>query len=100
MIVEGSQLAIQNVQQMARDGFTIDLTPDVGDQSVDIAQALQAEGFAIDDRHVRIGEQIKRLDSYNIPIQLDADLKTEVKLWVVSDRPMDLDEAVEEAEGR
>jgi large subunit ribosomal protein L9 len=55
----------------------------------DIAEALREEGFKIDDRAVRVGEQIKRLDSYMIPIQLDADLKTEIKLWVVSDRPLD-----------
>jgi len=52
----------------------------------DIAQALQAIGYAVDDRAVRIGEQIKRLDSYQIPIVLDDDLKTEIKLWVVSDK--------------
>lgn len=53
----------------------------------EIAQAMRAEGYAIEDRHVRIGEQIKRLDSYMIPIVLDADLRTEIKLWIVSDKP-------------
>ena len=53
----------------------------------EIALALQAEGFAIDDRHVRSGDQIKRLDSYDIPIVVNKDLKTEIKLWVVSDDP-------------
>lgn len=58
----------------------------------EIAEALRADGFAIDDRSVRIGEQIKRLDSYHIPIALDNDLKCEIKLWVVSDKPReDLD---------
>ncbi|MBI1368797.1 MAG: 50S ribosomal protein L9 [Planctomycetes bacterium] len=53
----------------------------------DIAVALQEEGFAITDRDIRIGDQIKRLDSYMIPVQIERDLKTEVKLWVVSDKP-------------
>jgi large subunit ribosomal protein L9 len=53
----------------------------------DIAEVLRAEGFNIEDRHVRIGEQIKRLDSYHIPIVIDKDLRAEVKLWVVSDKP-------------
>ncbi|MEM1028366.1 MAG: 50S ribosomal protein L9 [Planctomycetota bacterium] len=69
----------------------------------EIALALQAEGFAIDDRHVRIGDQIKRLDSYDIPIVVNKDLKTEIKLWVVSDDPsVQADpeaEAEEQAEG-
>ncbi len=54
----------------------------------DIAEALHAEGFTgITDRDVRIGELIKHLDSYEIPVQLAADLKTTIKLWVVSDKP-------------
>lgn len=54
----------------------------------EIAEALKADGFSVvDDRMVRIGQQIKRLDSYQIPIVLANDLKTEIKLWVVSDKP-------------
>ncbi len=67
----------------------------------EIAEALRAEGYPIEDRHVRIGEQIKRLDSYMIPVVLDADLRTEVKLWIVSDKPreeLDGDEQPAEAE--
>ncbi len=71
----------------------------------DIAQALQEEGFPIEDRMVRIGQQIKRLDSYMIPVALDQDLKTEIKLWVVSDRPLgeldeEIEEAIDEADGK
>ena len=58
----------------------------------DIAQALQAEGFEIEDRHVRIGDQIKRLDAYDIPLVINRDLKTEIKLWVVSDTPVEAQE--------
>jgi large subunit ribosomal protein L9 len=83
------------------DGFEITLERSANDQGVlfggvsqhDIAEALRAEGFEIEDRAVRIGEQIKRLDSYMIPIQLASDLKTEIKLWVVSDRPVDAEDA-------
>ena len=63
----------------------------------DIALALQEAGYDVEERHVRIGQQIKRLDSYQIPITLSRDLKTEIKLWVVSDRPME-DEPQEDAE--
>lgn len=66
----------------------------------DISQALQAEGFAVEDRHVRIGEKINHLDTYHIPIQLAKDLKTDIKLWVVSDKPLEVEEeAAESAEG-
>ena len=60
----------------------------------DIAEALQAEGHAVEDRHVRIGEKINRLDTYHIPIQLAKDLKCEIKLWVVSDKPLEIEEEV------
>ena len=58
----------------------------------DISEALKAEGFAVEDRHVRVGEKINRLDTYDIPIQLAKDLKCEVKLWVVSDKPLEVEE--------
>ena len=64
----------------------------------DIAQTLRDEDYALDDRAVRIGEQIKRLDSYEIPIELESDLRTEIKLWVVSDKPADELEAEGEVE--
>ncbi len=59
----------------------------------DIKEALVEEGFAIKDSDIRIGSQIKRLDSYDIPVQIADDLRTEIKLWVVSDSP------IEEMEG-
>lgn len=55
----------------------------------EIAEVLRGEGFAIDDRMVRLGQQIKRLDSYHVPLVLASDLRTEIKLWVVSDKPQD-----------
>ncbi len=53
----------------------------------DIAELLRADGFDIDDRAVRIGDTIKRLDTYDIPVILSDNLKTEIKVWVVSDKP-------------
>lgn len=83
------------------EGFELTIQRAANEQGVlfggvsqhDIAQSLREAGFTIDDRAVRIGEQIKRLDSYRVPIQLASDLRTEIKLWVVSDKP------VEPAEG-
>ena len=53
----------------------------------DIAELLRADGFDIDDRAVRIGDTIKRLDTYDIPVILSDNLKTKIKVWVVSDKP-------------
>ena len=66
----------------------------------EIAECLREEGFGmIEDRHVRVGDQIKRLDSYQIPVVIDKELKAEIKLWVVSDKPAEELEAEEEVEG-
>jgi len=63
----------------------------------DVADALREDGFEVEDRFVRLGEQIKRLDSYPVPVVIDKELKCEIKLWVVSDRPMEeLEEEGEE----
>lgn len=53
----------------------------------DIAQVLRDEGLEVEDRMIRIGTVIKRLDTYPIPVVLASDLRTEIKLWVVSDKP-------------
>jgi len=85
------------------DGFELTLERSANEQGVlfggvsqhDIAVALQEQGLAIEERHVRIGQTIKRLDSYDIPIVLNRELKTEIKLWIVSDKPLE-EEAEEE----
>lgn len=88
------------------EGFELTMTRSANEQGVlyggvsqhEIAEGLRQEGFNIEDRAVRIGEQIKRLDTYTIPIALDHDLKTEIKLWVVSDKPIEELEVGEEGE--
>ncbi len=64
----------------------------------DIAQVLRDEGHAVEDRMIRIGTVIKRLDSYHIPVVLASDLRTEIKLWVVSDKPKEELQAEEKAQ--
>ena len=89
------------------EGYELTIQRSANDQGVlfggvsqhDIAQAMRDEGFEVEDRHIRIGQQIKRLDSYIIPIVIAQDLKTEIKLWVVSDRPTDQLEAEEAQAG-
>ncbi len=61
----------------------------------DIADALSEEGFEVRQRDVRIAQPIKRLDSYEIPVVLDSDLRAIIKLWVIADRHLDLDERPE-----
>lgn len=61
----------------------------------DIAAALDSVGFPVKPREVRLPHIIKRLDSYEIPIKFDADLEATLKLWVIADRELGLDEREE-----
>jgi large subunit ribosomal protein L9 len=88
------------------EGFELTLQRSANDQGVlfgsvtqhEIGEALREEGFQVEDRFVRLGEQIKRLDSYQIPVEIDKEMKTEIKLWVVTDRPLEEGEEAESEE--
>ncbi|MEP7087892.1 MAG: 50S ribosomal protein L9 [Gemmatimonadota bacterium] len=52
--------------------------------SADIAQQLHAQGFTeIEKRQVDLHEPIKALGVYKVPIRLHADVKPEVRVWVI-----------------
>jgi len=94
------QRGAQEAMLVKLEGYEITMLRSANEQGVlfggvsqrDIAEELRNEKFAVEDRDIRIGDQIKRLDSYEIPVVLAADLKTTIKLWVVSDKPAeDLD---------
>lgn len=92
------------------DGHEITIERSTNDQGLlygsvtqkDIAEALQAEGFDVRVRDVRLGQTIKRIDSYEITVKPESDLEATVKVWVVSDRKLDIDDREEpefDAEG-
>ena len=49
----------------------------------DIAQQLEAQGFAIEKRQIDLHEPIKALGVYRVPIRLHADVHPEIKVWVI-----------------
>ena len=50
-----------------------------------IAERLAAEGLAIDRKAVELENPIKALGVYKVPIRLHADVKPEVRVWVVKE---------------
>ncbi|RMH26499.1 MAG: 50S ribosomal protein L9, partial [Planctomycetota bacterium] len=64
----------------------------------DIADALEADGFSVRPRDVRLPHAIKRIDTYDVLIKFDADLSASIKVWVIADRPLETDEDREEME--
>ncbi|HLV26783.1 MAG TPA: 50S ribosomal protein L9 [Gemmatimonadales bacterium] len=51
--------------------------------SADIAQQLETQGFHIEKRQIDLPEPIKALGVYRVPVKLHADVKPELKVWVI-----------------
>jgi large subunit ribosomal protein L9 len=51
--------------------------------AADIAQQLEAQGFHIEKRQIDLHEPIKSLGVYRVPVRLHADVKPEVRVWVI-----------------
>ncbi len=51
--------------------------------SADIAHQLEAQGHNIERRQIDLHEPIKALGVYRVPIKLHADVKPEIKVWVI-----------------
>ncbi|BAM03775.1 50S ribosomal protein L9 [Phycisphaera mikurensis] len=89
------------------DGHELTVERSTNDQGVlfggitqhEVAEMLREEGFAIEDRYVRLGQVAKRVDTYDVPIVINRDLKCEIKLNVKSDAPEEEVVEEDEAEG-
>jgi large subunit ribosomal protein L9 len=51
--------------------------------SADIAQQLEAQGIHIEKRQIDLHEPIRTLGVYRVPVRLHADVKPEIKVWVI-----------------
>ncbi len=51
--------------------------------SADIAEQLAAQGFDIEKRLIDLHDPIKALGVYRVPVKLHADVKPEIRVWVI-----------------
>ena len=51
--------------------------------AADIAHQLEVQGITIERRQIDLHEPIKALGVYRVPIKLHADVKPEIKVWVI-----------------
>ncbi|HEY2804776.1 MAG TPA: 50S ribosomal protein L9 [Gemmatimonadales bacterium] len=49
----------------------------------DVAERLKAEGFSVDKKTIELDEPLKALGVYKVPVRLHAEVKPEVRVWVV-----------------
>ncbi len=79
-------------------GVEIKLVRSCNDQGIlyaaitqqDVANELNAGGYAVKPRDVRINQVMKRIDTYEVHLKLDSDLDAAVKVHVQADRKLDL----------
>ena len=51
--------------------------------TADIAHELEKQGFHVEKRQIDLHEPIKALGVYRVPVRLHADVKPEVRVWVI-----------------
>lgn len=49
----------------------------------DIAQQLEAQGYHVERRQIDLHEPIRQLGVYRVPIRLHAEVRPEIKVWVI-----------------
>jgi large subunit ribosomal protein L9 len=49
----------------------------------DIVQQLEQQGYHVEKRQIDLHEPIKSLGVYRVPIRLHADVKPEIRVWVI-----------------
>lgn len=68
----------------------------------DIADALQEAGYDVGMRSIRLAQPLRRVGTYDVPVQFDRDLRTDISVVLKPDQPIEGmadEEAEEEAEG-
>ena len=51
--------------------------------AADVAQQLEAQGFHIEKRQIDLHDPIKTLGVFRVPVRLHAEVKPEIKVWVI-----------------
>jgi large subunit ribosomal protein L9 len=49
----------------------------------DIAHQLEAQGFQIEKRQIDLHEPLRTLGVFRVPVRLHAEVKPEIKVWVI-----------------
>jgi large subunit ribosomal protein L9 len=53
--------------------------------STDIAEKLAEQGVEIDRRQISLDEPIKALGVFSVPVRLHAEVRPEIKVWVIKE---------------
>jgi len=92
-ILERAAKELQELEALASqlDGVEVTLPVRVGEEgklygsvtAMDIAKAVEEQGFTLDKRKVQLGEPIRSLGDYDVQVKLAPDLVATLKVHVV-----------------
>ena len=87
------ELGAARERATAIEGISVTFTARAGEEgklfgsitSSDIAEKLAEQGVEIDRRQIQLDEPIKALGVFTVPVRLHADVRPELKVWVVKE---------------
>src|SRR5713101_3347902 len=92
-VLEAEEQKVAGAIAERMSGVEIEIARKVGETealygsvtTADIAEALHAKGFDLDRRKLQLAEPIKKLGEYTVPVKLQRDVSTEVKVRVIAE---------------
>lgn len=87
------ELAAAQERAGVLEGTSVTFTARAGEEgklfgsitAADIAEKLAEQGIEIDRRQIILDEPLKALGVFSVPVRLHADVKPEVKVWVIKE---------------
>lgn len=85
------EAAKELADQLSTTSVTIPVTVGEDDKihgtvtNIQVAEALEERGFIIDRRKISVDQEIRTLGEFTATVDLLADLKPQVKIWVVKE---------------
>jgi large subunit ribosomal protein L9 len=86
---------LQGARQRAAafEGVSVTFTARAGEEgklfgsitTADIAEKLGEQGIEVDRKQIQLDEPIKALGVFSVPVRLHADVRPELKVWVIKE---------------
>ena len=87
------QLQVARERAAALEGVSVTFNARAGEEgklfgsitTADIAERLAEQGVEVDRKQIQLDEPIKALGVFSIPVRLHADVRPEIKVWVIKE---------------
>ena len=87
------ELTAARTRAAAFEGVSVTFTARAGEEgklfgsitTADIAEKLAEQGIEVDRKQIQLDEPIKALGVFSVPVRLHADVRPELKVWVIKE---------------